>query len=260
MKLTIYLTYVCDCICSYCNIKKDNICFEYDDYVNILSLYPNITEVSFLGGEPTLHPKFLSFLKYNREHNHKNILITNASNISDIEYINYCDELIVSLDGTEEYNSNVRHYQNFDNALHFIKVCKENNKKISINKVVTYNELLNEHILYSNIEFLKTLSVPTQYILVNDIQYDINIIETFKKYMYLFNTYNKLCDKNKNDKYIIKYDFRLCSWIMTKCMFNDSSYNKDCDKCVYNTMCLSCPKHDVFESDLSCFRCLITKR
>jgi molybdenum cofactor biosynthesis enzyme MoaA len=260
MILKFYITYVCDCMCSYCNVNKDNVYFDYEDYVTLFSLHKDITEVCFIGGEPTTHPAFLSFVQYNRAHDCKNILITNASSNID-KYIPYLDEVIVSLDGTREYNTNVRHYQNFDNALHFIQSCKDVNKQISINKVVTYQELLDESLLLNNIDFLNTLNVPINYILVNDKNFNISIINTFKKYKNLFNTHNKLCDIQKSNIYNIYYDFHLNMWTMRKCIVykqESSAYNRDCHKCIHNKECLTCPKHDIFDTDLSCFRCVLT--
>lgn len=82
-----------------------------------------------LRGEPTLHPKFIEFIKYSKEHGIKEVsFLTNGSKF-DEEYFKQvmlagADWITISIDGTDEMYESIRKPLKFEDTLNKIKMIK----------------------------------------------------------------------------------------------------------------------------------------
>lgn len=133
-QLFCYITSYCDAQCVQCLYKpmkeysllKDKI--EKEDMFNLLEVYRNMgaIKVSFLGGEPTLHPDLKDFISYSKELGYKYVRIdTNAlfdSSFLDDENIKKLDEITFSLDDYEaKINDSIRGKNYFERCVHNLK-------------------------------------------------------------------------------------------------------------------------------------------
>lgn len=63
----VFITRRCNLRCPYCNVPKTNHAeLSYDEWTKALDILKklNVTKIHFLGGEPTLYPRFYDIVKY----------------------------------------------------------------------------------------------------------------------------------------------------------------------------------------------------
>ncbi len=253
MNLTVYVTYNCNCNCSYCDILKKNIEMDISFY-DFAIKNRNIVNIYMLGGEPSLYSCFDEMIKINKNNNIKTNIITNGYCIDNILK---CDSIILSLDGIEEYNNLKRKNQNYQKCMDIIKYCKKNNIDITINKVIDYDELEKQY-LGKNIEYLKSLNIPTNYIIANNMCWDLNRLNETIKFLnendISTQHYNFNC--SLNTMYLL-YDSSIKKWIFSNCFVQEQfkKYHSRCIKCINNSKCMICFSHTKHNSWVTSLRC-----
>jgi len=144
-QIRLELTYECNKKCNFCynnNYQKDKEYFSATNFKKLLNSIKEdmITEIRFTGGEPTLHPNFLDFIKKSHEKKLKIIVNTNGTLFKKYpESLKFIDKVIYSANDIE----------NADFAKEISKKCKS----FEVNTVLTKEniELLDEYYKRLNI-------------------------------------------------------------------------------------------------------------
>jgi len=145
----------CNAKCSYCyylsKVNDDFIDSEkvYEQINNIEVLNKNgfnINKIEFSGGESTIHPDFIKWIRYAKEKNLITSVITNGCfNIEDLYEYNKAglDEIMFSIHG---YNKNHNNIVKIENAYQtiFEKTNLINNSNINIK--IRFNIIINKYI------------------------------------------------------------------------------------------------------------------
>lgn len=148
-----------------------------------------------LRGEPTLHPRFIEFIKYAKDKGIKEVsFLTNGSKLDD-EYIEKiilagADWITVSIDGVDEQYEAIRYPMKFSGILNSMKRFKEIKDRIGVHKPV---------IKIQGIWPAVRRNVKKYY-------------DTFEPYVDLI-AFNTLIDYLKNDENIIYEDEFSCPMI-----------------------------------------------
>lgn len=111
--LHLQITDACMCRCGHCYVSgRENTFLAFGDFKCIVDDFVDAGMVSldYTGGEPTLHPEFMEFIKYGKAQGLHQMLFTNGY-IPEYLYsaiIENLDVVQVSLDGNELYHNNFR--------------------------------------------------------------------------------------------------------------------------------------------------------
>ena len=175
-----------------------------EDYRNnIDQLKPlGLLTVVLTGGEPLLNPDLVEIARYSKGKNIKVILSTNGLLLGEKykECIDYVDEIVVSIDGLENINDEIRgikgYYNKSINAL--IKIRNEYpNKILKIATTITNKniddiggllELCRKHKIYWGLNLLDNSPYFFKDFKIRDLQdiKDINKINDFKKTLHYY--------------------------------------------------------------------------
>lgn len=132
------ITTQCNKNCSYCTISRKG---EFMDYSKCTEIIENLRKrgtkvISFTGGEPTMHPEITKILALAKNKIPYIILTTNGYQLKKGMF-QYIDQVILSLDGPEKTNDNIRGAGSFDTTIKAIKLCQKNQKKCALNCVLS---------------------------------------------------------------------------------------------------------------------------
>lgn len=140
MRIYLLITNSCNLSCVMCirEERKENFInfeefkknFDREDTSNI--------ELVITGGEPTLHPKFVEFVKYSSKKFKKVLIATNGTHNSYVEEIKDIKNLIfqISLDGDRETHNRIRGKESFDKILETVQKLEKYNLNYCIASVV----------------------------------------------------------------------------------------------------------------------------
>lgn len=200
--LEIGIDNLCNMACDGCNsefstrwIAKEKSIYGKAQYghINIsdvVSVPNSVEKILFLGGEPLLTDRHIDILKLHKDAKNCTVIYnTNASIIPNKLCLDAWKEFkeikfIVSIDGYEEVNEQVRHGSIWKDTLKFLDWCKSNNYQLSINSVIHRNNM------FSILELPDFVKKYTDQWYVNVLTYpvhlDINthekdVLESFRK-------------------------------------------------------------------------------
>lgn len=148
------LNYSCNNKCVWCyadSDPKNKQVMGFSEIKEAISLIARIKPKQFIliGGEPTIHPKFLEILKYADKKGIKPEIVTNGRLLSDKKFFNNCKDHLskvgISIGGASErtHESVTKVKGSFRQTLQAIRNCVES--KIAFNVSMTIgNENINE--------------------------------------------------------------------------------------------------------------------
>jgi len=106
VSLGVDLTYKCNMSCTYCyNPIRALADMNLSYFEEVCRRLPQYVQFKFLGGEPTLHPDFLGFIRAARNHNHEVTILSNGKRYTDADFVKAIADLNerfilgISLDG-----------------------------------------------------------------------------------------------------------------------------------------------------------------
>lgn len=158
MRIFLLLTDRCNLHCSMCirgrqhgddmNLEEFSNLLDNEDFSNI--------ELVVTGGEPTLHPYFVEFVKKASLHFRKVLIATNGTTHYYINELKELDNVIfqISLDGDEKSHDNIRGNGSYNKTFKTIKEFEANNLNYCIASVVGNN---NKNEIFSLIPYLEKL-------------------------------------------------------------------------------------------------------
>lgn len=150
MRIFLLLTDNCNLHCSMCirgrqhgdnmNLEEFSELLNNEDFSDM--------ELVVTGGEPTLHPYFIEFVKKASSHFHKVLIATNGTTSYYIDELKDLKNVTfqISLDGDEESHDNIRGIGSYNKTLKTIQDFELNNLNYCIASVVginNKNEILN---------------------------------------------------------------------------------------------------------------------
>ncbi|MFN8345077.1 MAG: radical SAM protein [Spirosomataceae bacterium] len=161
-KLYIQLLYRCNFNCKHCfhgeKLKLHNA-FSKQEVINIASLFREdySTElITFLGGEPFIHPEFPEILEWAQQNQFVTEVVTNGYKVGGklVAMHKYINHLRVSIEGLEASNDFVRKKGSFGEAIKTLMIASQLGVKTSVtltvnqynlNEVVPLGKLLKEY-------------------------------------------------------------------------------------------------------------------
>ncbi len=106
VSLGVDLTYRCNMSCTYCyNPIRALADMDLSYFEEVCRRLPGYVQFKFLGGEPTLHPDFLGFIRTARKYNHEVTILSNGKRYTDPDFVKALADLNerfilgVSMDG-----------------------------------------------------------------------------------------------------------------------------------------------------------------
>ena len=247
--VSFYVNNICQLRCDMCfywdSMQKKTIQLNLDEITKLSLSLPNILQLSFTGGEPTLRKDLVDVVTTFCQNSNvaKSSIITNGFITERV--LNYAKEILrknpstsfrfcVSIDGQEEVHDTVREVKNsYKNAIITVKELKQlkksfNNLHVDINTTVSkfnYNNFFN--FVNEDINQLKpdhhTISMTRGITKEKDAK-DIPLSEANKIYNYIISQkqkYNKLEHKLIRSLRDIMYD-------EIKRVFNEDSFKYYC--------------------------------
>ena len=119
LSLAVDLTYRCNMSCTYCyNPLRSPADMDVSYFEEVCRRLPGYVQFKFLGGEPTLHPDFLDFIRAARRHGHEVTILSNGRRYTDPDFVKTLADvddrfiLGVSLDGGSSRDDVYRHINN----------------------------------------------------------------------------------------------------------------------------------------------------
>ncbi len=103
----------CDLKCEHCwNVGLLGTQLSYDEIVFLIEKIPEPARVHFLGGEPTLHPRFPDIVRFACDKGHYTSMVTNGGRLSRMGALPVLEagihEVGISFDGPEEIHDAIR--------------------------------------------------------------------------------------------------------------------------------------------------------
>jgi len=150
-KLELRISNICSRNCIFCseynNRNKRNSFMEFKEIIEIIksSKIKGINHITFLGGEPTLHPNFPTILKISKKLGFKTQVTTDGSTLSNYYYaskiIPYIDEICLSLHWdspqlAEKITNNPFAFNETELALKNISKVRSDKTFVMINTVI----------------------------------------------------------------------------------------------------------------------------
>ena len=123
LSLAVDLTYRCNMSCTYCyNPIRSLADMDLSYFEEVCRRLPAHVEFKFLGGEPTLHPDFMGFIRAARSRRHEVTILSNGKRYTDPVFVRALGELNrdarfilgVSVDGGTSRNDVYRQINNED--------------------------------------------------------------------------------------------------------------------------------------------------
>lgn len=94
LSLAVDLTYRCNMSCTYCyNPIRALADMKLSYFEDVCRRLPSFVEFKFLGGEPTLHPDFLGFIRAARSRKHEVTILSNGKRYTDPAFVQALAEL-----------------------------------------------------------------------------------------------------------------------------------------------------------------------
>ncbi len=132
-----HITQVCDLHCKHCYDRSDRSPLEYDEAVRVLDDLRSFCRdrsvqgaVSFTGGNPLLHPRFLEIYRAAAERNFGLAILGNPApreRIEEILSVAMPSFFQVSLEGLAEHNDSIRGAGHFERTLVFLDLLRSLN-------------------------------------------------------------------------------------------------------------------------------------
>lgn len=159
--LTLNLNTTCNLHCRWCyNQEKQHRLLKFESFIKFYEniIRDNVTSISLIGGEPTIHPQFVKILrKLEKQEVH---LFTNAIRFSEKDFCkDVCKQenlkdITISIKGFNE-----KTFKEFSNEISFSEFCsaigniREKEKLIRVNYNCT--EILSQSMLSDFVQFLR---------------------------------------------------------------------------------------------------------
>jgi len=171
--LYVDLTYKCNMACHFCyNPVRTLPDLDLGYFKEVCARLPKTTLFRFLGGEPTLHPKFLDILDIAHRHKHVASVVTNGLKFTDAGYAREvkgrCPTLItsLSLDGGRADNAVYREIVNAECAEQKMTALENmadaGFKRVAIGAIIVRN--LNEAIVPELLDIAREYPNTVRYI------------------------------------------------------------------------------------------------
>ena len=88
MSLGVDLTYRCNMSCTYCyNPMRSLADMDLSYFEEVCRRLPRCVQFKFLGGEPTLHPDFMGFVRAARRRKHEVTILSNGRRYTDPDFV-----------------------------------------------------------------------------------------------------------------------------------------------------------------------------
>jgi len=150
-QIFLYITDSCNFGCKHCLIgdRNNNNYYTLEEIKNILYKIKENggKKVTFLGGEPTLHPQLMEIISLAKSMNFRIVLDTNGSfsfNFFKNKDFLKVDMICFSVDGYKEtIHDKIRQKGSFQKIIKHIKLAKENNIQIKFTHTVTKDNFKN---------------------------------------------------------------------------------------------------------------------
>lgn len=140
MRVYLLITNRCNLWCSMCiRGKQYESDMDYNQFIQLMSTKKYYeTELVITGGEPTLHPQFIEFVKHASEHFKKVLIATNGTTNYYIDELKNINNLMfqISLDGNKDIHDSIRGTGAFQSTLETINKFENNNLNYCIASVV----------------------------------------------------------------------------------------------------------------------------
>lgn len=94
MSLGVDLTYRCNMSCTYCyNPLRSLADMDLSYFEEVCRRLPGYVQFKFLGGEPTLHPEFMGFIRAARRYKHEVTILSNGKRYTEPAFVKALSEL-----------------------------------------------------------------------------------------------------------------------------------------------------------------------
>ncbi|WP_349405874.1 radical SAM/SPASM domain-containing protein [Clostridium perfringens] len=158
MRIFLLLTDKCNLNCSMCiRGKQDGNDMDFEIFSDLL-IKEDFSDIELVitGGEPTLHPYFVEFVKKASLKFRKVMVATNGTTNYYIDELKKIDNLMfqISLDGDEKSHDKIRGFNSYKKVIETIRRFEENNLNYCIASVVGLN---NRETIFNLIPILKKL-------------------------------------------------------------------------------------------------------
>ncbi len=158
MRMFLLLTDKCNLNCSMCiRGRQHGNEMDLEEFSKLL-VEEDFSDVELVvtGGEPTLHPYFVEFVKKASLNFHKVLVATNGTNYYYINELKGLDNVSfqISLDGDKKSHDKIRGVGSYNKTFKSIKEFEKNNLNYCIASVVGYN---NQNEIFSLIPHLEKL-------------------------------------------------------------------------------------------------------
>ena len=203
VSLFFQVTDLCQLDCVFCNAKKysENKILNFEIIKNTIDTYGRkAINVEWIGGEPTLYPKFEQLMDCAEKYKLKQLIVTNGLLLQGViaeKLIKYNADIIVSVDaGTKDLYNRVRKNSDFDvlknniTKLNSLRSKYHHNGHFGINFCVfkqNYKDVPNmvefaKENDFNHINFIEATDIDEQLLLDNSMKKEIeNLFVTVKK-------------------------------------------------------------------------------
>lgn len=130
-----HITQVCDLHCKHCYDRTDRSPLTFDQAVRVLEDLRSFCRersvrgaISFTGGNPLLHPRFIDIYRAAAEHGFGTAILGNPAardRIEEIVGIQMPSFFQVSLEGLREHNDTIRGRGHFDRIMQFLGILRK---------------------------------------------------------------------------------------------------------------------------------------
>lgn len=194
--VTFCIANTCDLKCIHCskfnNFDSDNAFISPDNFYIIIDLLKKwkVRSIFLSGGEPTLHPNFIEFVKYIKQNGFQLGILTNGQ-LSFYKKIVYLSKVLdendyvqISVDNVESNYNKIRINGNFELLKQSIVKSLKYNINIKTNTVIQYlniNDLKSIYMYLTNLGVKDIRFVPMFYVENCNMHY-LSELEVLKKF------------------------------------------------------------------------------
>lgn len=247
--MQIFISDKCNLNCIMCCNKEGNTNnipqeLDYKTIENLILTNPQLLVIEWLGGEPTLHPKFEQLLDLAHNQNIKQILVTNGTLLTKAvikKLIDYNVDVTISMDAPiKSVYEKIRMGADFNRLKENLVLFVEEKKKRNHNfNLLTVNYVVlkeNYKYILEMVDFIKNIGIKNVFF-ENDITSGIHNISYLSEEEYNRFQNDLSCIKSKENKEI--------DILIDECFFNrkaepiqNFSINKDDkNKCLIPWLC-----------------------